>query len=67
MPLEPVPSRNLMERFVTGSLWMLVAAIALVMAVELLQSVWVQLVVAGGVMVGIVGFFHWWRWRSRGW
>lgn len=67
MPFEPVPTKNLVERLVSGSLWLLVAAIALVMAVELLRSVWVWLIVMTVATLGLVGFINWWRWRFRGW
>lgn len=67
MPIEPLPSRNPLQRFVSGSMWLLAATVAIFTAVQLLLSIWVWLVLLSAVTLGLVGLINWWRWRSRGW
>lgn len=54
-------------RILTGAIVLLLAAWALSGAVRLITSVWVQLVVIGGVVLLILGGIAWWRQRRGGW
>ena len=54
-------------RLLTGAIVLLLAAWALSEAVQLITSVWVQLVVIGGVVLLVVGGIAWWRQRRGGW
>ena len=54
-------------RALTGAIVLLLAAWALSEAVRLITSVWVQLVVIGGVVLLVVGGIAWWRQRRGGW
>ena len=54
-------------RALTGAIVLLLAAWALSEAVRFITSVWVQLVVIGGVVLLILGGIAWWRQRRGGW
>ena len=54
-------------RILTGAVVLLLAAWALSEAVRLITSVWVQLVVIGGLVLLVVGGVAWYRQRRDGW
>ena len=54
-------------RLLSGTIVLLLAAWALSEAVRLITSVWVQLVVIGGVVLLVLGGVAWWRQRRGGW
>ena len=54
-------------RLLTGAIVLLLAAWALSEAIRLITSVWVQLVVIGGVVLLVLGGVAWWRQRRGGW
>lgn len=54
-------------RLLTGAIVLLLAAWALSEAAQLITSVWVQLVVIGGVVLLVLGGVAWWRQRRSGW
>lgn len=64
------PSRGfsgLPGRALTGAIVLLLAAWAVSEAVQLVTSVWVQLVVIAIVVLAAVGGVAWWRQRRGGW
>lgn len=61
------PAGGLPGHLLTGAVLLLLAAWALSEAIQLITSVWVQLVVIGGVIMVVGGGIAWWRQRSRGW
>ena len=58
------PTQGLVARFVSGCLGVLLAAVALYVAVQVLLSIWVVLAVLGVVIGFFVTAVWWWR-RSR--
>jgi len=56
-----------LERLVGACLGLLVAAVAVYVAVRLIESVWPVLVGLGVGMVGLAGLVTVLRWRRQGW
>lgn len=58
---------SLIERFVELAIMVLVGAIALHLAVRLIESVWVLLVIILGSVGLVVGLIAWLRARRQDW
>jgi len=67
MPRIRLDKRSIVDRLVNACLTLLVAAIALVLAVHLIEAVWVPLVIGLGSLSAAGAVVTWWRRRSRGW
>lgn len=58
---------SVLDRLVGACISLLVAALAIYVAVRLLESVWPVLVGVGFVVVVIIGLVAAVRWRQQGW
>ncbi len=59
--------RSWLDRLVGAALGMLIASVALLLAVRLIEAVWLTLVVIAGVIGVIAGLLAILRRRDRGW
>jgi len=59
--------RSLLERFLGASITLLVAAVALNWAVDLLLDVWRPLAVMGAAVLAVTAGVMFWRSRRGGW
>ncbi|MFL6162728.1 MAG: hypothetical protein ACJ74U_10920 [Jatrophihabitantaceae bacterium] len=58
---------SLLQRLVGGCFSLLAAAVAVYVAVRLIESVWLVLVGIGVGVVAVVGLVTALRWRRQGW
>jgi hypothetical protein len=61
------PASSWLEQLVGACFLVLLCALALHVAAELILSVWPVLVSAGGLVLLITAAVVWWRGRSSGW
>lgn len=59
--------RGWLNRYLNGCIAVLAGSVAVYAAVQLIEAVWVVLVIVGGIMVSLSGLAIVLRQRHRGW